>query len=70
MKTRLIGLFESLELANKKIESLEAQRLEGDNTTYFIEVIEKYGVSYTDYAVKAKINFSPELQKELDELFN
>lgn len=68
MKTSIIGFFEKRELASQTIDKLESGRIEGDNSTYSIEEVKRS--TKTDYVVKAEINYSPELQKELDSIFN
>ena len=64
MTTSIIGFFNTKESAQKRIETLLQNRSIGNNSTYNVEF--KAGVGFI---VIAKINYSKELQTELDNLF-
>lgn len=63
MKTTIIGFFKTEKLAKIKIEYLISSKLDGDNSTYFIEKSKD-----NHFVVYGEINFSKELKKELKNL--
>ncbi len=60
---KIIGFFHNEGLANKRIDQLNDNRLEGDFSTYLVEKIDRMFVVY------GIVKRSEQLQNELNSLF-